>query len=67
MGMDHGEDFERAWQAKLSAALAEIAGQEIHDVVMAGCEELSSDSGPQAAIDWSAAAMERLDALANGD
>jgi hypothetical protein len=56
-------DFERAWLAKLSHCLDEIAGEEIRKEVMAGSETLSVGSSPDAVIAWSRQAMERLDTL----
>lgn len=57
------QDFERAWLAKLSSCLNEIAGEEIRKEVMKGSEELSSHSDPQEVIDWSKGAMEQLESL----
>jgi len=56
-------DFERAWLAKFSGCLDEIAGEEIRKEVMKGSEELSSRSSRQDVIVWSKRAMERLEAL----
>jgi len=56
-------DFERAWLAKFSHCLDEIAGQEIRKAVMAGSEGLSSASSREDVIGWSQEAMDRLDAL----
>jgi hypothetical protein len=56
-------DFERAWLAKFSGCLDEIAGEEIREEVMKGSEELSSRSKRQDVIVWSKRAMERLEAL----
>jgi hypothetical protein len=63
--MPHTDDFERAWLAKFSACLDEIAGEEVRQAVMAGGEGLSSRSSRREVIDWSRQAMERLDALAD--
>lgn len=57
------QDFERAWLAKLSSCLNEIAGEEIRKEVMKGSEELSSHSDPQEVINWSKGAMEQLESL----
>ena len=59
------QDFERAWLAKFSSCLDEIAGEEIRRKVMKGNEELSSQSSRQEVISWSQGAMERLDSLAD--
>jgi predicted hydrocarbon binding protein len=56
-------DFERAWLAKFSGCLDEIAGEEIRKEVMKGSEELSSRSSRQDVTVWSKRAMERLEAL----
>ena len=61
--MSEKQDFERAWLAKLSACLGEIAGEEIRKEVMQGSEELYSRSGRQEVINWSREAMERLETL----
>ncbi len=61
MPVDH--DFEKAWLAKLSSRLDDIAGQDIRREVMAGSEELSDHSGRQDVISWSVRAMDRLDSL----
>jgi len=61
--MAEQRDFERAWLAKFSSGLDEIAGEEIRDRVMKGSRKLSSRSSRQEVIDWSKRAMERLDSL----
>lgn len=61
--MSQQQDFERAWLARLSSCLDEIAGQRIRMEVMKGHEELSSRSSRGEVIAWSKGAMERLDAL----
>lgn len=61
--MSELQDFERAWLAKLSRCLDEVAGEEIRKEVMSGSEELSSHSSRQEVIAWSKGAMERLDSL----
>ena len=58
-------DFERAWLAKLSRCLDELAGQEVCREVMAGSEDLSDRSDGKDVIDWSIRAMDRLDSLAD--
>ena len=63
--MSEKQDFERAWLAKFSNCLDEIAGKEIRRKVMQGNEELSSLSSRQEVISWSQGAMERLDSLVN--
>jgi hypothetical protein len=55
-------DFERAWLAKFSGGLDEVAGEEIRVEVMQGNEALSSDSSRDEVIAWSRMAMERLEA-----
>ena len=57
------QDFERAWLAKFSTCLDEIAGEEVRKEVMAGSEDLSSHSGAQEVVVWSKGAMHRLDSL----
>lgn len=61
--MSEQQDFERAWLAKLSARLDEVAGELIRRQVMRGSEGLSSQSSRQEVIAWSRRAMERLDTL----
>jgi predicted hydrocarbon binding protein len=56
-------DFERAWLAKFSGGLDEIAGEEIRREVMQGTENLSSDSSREEVIAWSREAIERLESL----
>jgi predicted hydrocarbon binding protein len=56
-------DFERAWLAKFSSRLDDIAGKEIRVKVMQGSEGLSSDSSRGEVIAWSRMAMERLESL----
>jgi hypothetical protein len=56
-------DFERAWLARFSKCLDEVASEEIRQAVMQGSEELSMASSRQEVIDWSKAAMKRLEAL----
>jgi hypothetical protein len=57
------QDFERAWLAKFSHGLDEVVGPGVHAQVMQGSDALSSHSGRQQIIQWSQAAMARLDAL----
>ena len=61
--MSQQQDFERAWLAKFSSCLDEIAGEETRKEVMKGSKGLSSQSSRQEVINWSKAAMERLDSL----
>jgi hypothetical protein len=61
--MSETYDFERAWLAKFSSGLEEVAGEEIRKQVMAGSEGLSALSDRDQVIDWSRQAMARLDAL----
>jgi hypothetical protein len=56
-------DFEQAWLRKLSTGLEQIAGSEVRDTVMAGGEELSSQTPSDEVIEWTRGAMERLDTL----
>lgn len=60
-------DFERAWLAKLSHCLDEIAGEPIRKQVMRGSETLSSRSSQQAVINWSKQAMQRLESLVDAE
>lgn len=61
--MSQQQDFERAWLAKFSSGLDKIAGEETRKEVMKGSKGLSSQSSRQEVINWSKAAMERLDSL----
>lgn len=61
--MSEKQDFERAWLAKFSRCLDEVAGEEIRRKVMKGNEKLSSSPSRQEVISWSQGAMERLDSL----
>jgi len=61
--MPQEQDFERAWLAKFSRCLDEIAGQEIRKKVMKGNGKLSSHSSRQEVIGWTKVAMERLESL----
>ncbi len=54
-------DFERVWLAKFSRCLEEIAGEQIREEIMAGSEELSSQSSREEVIAWSRRAMDLLD------
>ncbi len=61
--MSEAQDFERAWLAKFSSCLNEVAGEGIRKEVMKGSEELTTHSSRQEVIGWSRKAMERLDSL----
>jgi len=65
--MPQEQDFERAWLAKFSSYLDEIAGQEIRKKVMKGSDKLSSHSSRQEVIGWTKKAMERLELLVDED
>jgi len=54
-------DFERAWLAKFSRCLGELAGEEIRDIVMEGSDALSAGTEALEVIHWTQAAMERLE------
>lgn len=54
--MSEERDFERAWLAKFSRCLDEVAGEEIRREVMKGSEELSAQSNRRQVIDWAKAA-----------
>jgi hypothetical protein len=56
-------DFEQAWLKKLSGGLEQVARPEIRDAVMAGSEDLSSQTPSEKVIEWTRGAMERLDML----
>jgi len=56
-------DFERAWLAKFSSCLDQIAGEEIRKRVMKGSDALTSESTREQVIDWTKGAMQRLDSL----
>lgn len=60
-------DFERAWLSKLSTCLQEAAGEETRLRVMAGSEVLSAVSSSAEVITWTKGAMERLEALVDGE
>jgi len=61
--MSQKRDFERAWLSKFSSCLDDAAGEEVRRAVMEGSEGLSSRSGRGEVIEWSKAAMERLESL----
>lgn len=61
--MSEEQDFERAWLARFSSRLDEVAGEETRNEVMKGSDGLSSHSSREEVIAWSKEAMERLDAL----
>lgn len=56
-------EFEREWLARLSHCLKSIAGDGVEREVMAGSEEMLSDSAPGASVEWTRKAMERLNRL----
>jgi hypothetical protein len=56
-------DFERQWLEKLSHRLRDIAGDDVEKEVMAGSEETLSAEDPEAPVEWTRGAMERLDRL----
>ena len=64
--MPEDVDFERAWLAKFSTMLAEVAGEEIREGVMQGSASLSVVSSRDEVIRWTQGAMERLDSLVDG-
>jgi predicted hydrocarbon binding protein len=61
--MPQSQDFERAWLAKFSRCLTEIAGGAVRDQVMAGSEALTSESNREDVIAWTKQAMARLESL----
>ena len=61
--MPQPQDFERAWLAKFSRCLEEIAGEAVRDRVMAGSDALTSESSREAVIAWTKQAMTRLESL----
>ena len=63
--MGSEQDFEKAWQNKLSNALEDVAGKDIRDRVMEGSQSLSDTSSREHIILWSREAMEKLDELLN--
>ena len=65
--MSETHDFERAWLAKFSGCLDEIAGEEIRQQVMGGSETLSARSSRREVIDWSKRALERLESLVDAE
>jgi len=60
-------DFERAWLAKFSRCLDEVAGDQIRRQVMEGSEALSTESSSQEIIGWTKNAMERFESLVDED
>ncbi len=56
-------DFEKYWLAKFSKYLKEIAGINIHNGIMKGCEGFSDNSNREEIIKWSKKAIEKLDSL----
>lgn len=54
-------DFERQWLGKFASRLEETSGEEIRDEIMRGSESLTSQSDRSEVIEWSRAAMEKLD------
>ncbi|MFH1852497.1 MAG: hypothetical protein ABIA75_09140 [Candidatus Neomarinimicrobiota bacterium] len=54
-------DFEQAWQRKFGSALDAVAGPEIRRQIATGNENLSDESTTVEIIEWSCAAMARLD------
>jgi predicted hydrocarbon binding protein len=61
--MSEEGDFERAWLEKFSQGLEQVAGEEIRDQVLRGSEALCAGSSREEVIQWTRAAMERLDSL----
>lgn len=59
-------DFERYWLSKLAASLEEHAGEAICQQIMAGSDALSDQSDRQDVIAWSQQAINRLEALVDG-
>lgn len=53
-------DFERMWQDKLSARLEELKGTEFRDMVMTDSEILNLNSSPSEIIEWTVAAVEKM-------
>jgi predicted hydrocarbon binding protein len=65
--MPKGSDFERAWLAKFSRCLRDLAGEEIQDIVMEGSETLSAGKEPLEVIHWTQDAVERLESIVGED
>jgi hypothetical protein len=61
MPQDH--DFEKAWLAKFSAALTDVADKDIRQLVMADSRHPSPHGETGAVIDWTRDAMDRLEKL----
>ncbi len=57
--------FEHAWRAKFARALDKTAGQPVRERVIG--DPPAPDAGPKTVIDWTRAAMKRLDALLDAD
>ena len=60
-------DFERAWLARFSGCLDEVAGEGIRRKVMQGSQALSVESSDREILDWTKQAMERLEAFVEED
>ncbi len=60
-------DFERSWLDQFGRCVQETLGDEARRVILQGSEHLSDASERQAVAAWSAAAMQRLEALAGAD
>ncbi len=54
-------DFEKSWLEKFASCLYMVAGAEMRDEIMAGCEGLSDDAGREAIVEWTKKAMVRLE------
>jgi hypothetical protein len=65
--MSKAYDFERAWLARFSGCLDQVAGEAVRKQIMKGSETLSSGASPEDVITWSRQAMDRLDSLVAED
>ena len=56
-------DFEKAWLAKLMAALDSAVGDDVRTQIMQGSEALSAQATPEVVADWTCAMLERMASL----
>jgi predicted hydrocarbon binding protein len=61
---NEGMDFERTWLETFSRSIEAAAGEEARRRVMEGSGELNSDSPPARIVEWSRAAIGRLESQA---
>lgn len=59
--MSKSTEFEKLWQNKFSTAIEKHAGREVCEEIMMGCPSFDDLGSTDIVIQWSAAAMQRLD------